>query len=55
MTSGQDGGIGKRGSPPHTTTAKITTKLQNNYHPELSENRAIWKSDNQGITQVTFI
>ena len=24
-------------SLPHTTTAKIMTKLQNNYHPELSE------------------
>ena len=34
---------------------KITTKLQNNYHPESSENQAVWKSDNQGIKEVTFI
>ena len=47
------GGIGRQGSPPHTTTAKITTKLQNNYHPGSSENGAVWKSD-QGI-EVTFI
>ena len=33
---------------------KITTKLQNNYHPETSENHAVWKSDNQGIKEVTF-
>ena len=30
-TSGQDGSVGKHSSPPCTTTAKITTKLQNNY------------------------
>ena len=23
--------------PPHTTTAKVTTRLQNKYHPETSE------------------
>ena len=43
-TSGQDGGIGKHGLPTHTTTAKVTTKLWNNYHPESSENWAVWKS-----------
>ena len=31
QTSGQDGSIGKHNSPPHTTTAKITTRLQNKY------------------------
>ena len=31
------------------------TKLQNNHHPEWSENQAEWKSDNQGIKEVTFI
>ena len=40
--------------PPHTTTAKITTKLQNNYHPESSENPVVWKSDNQGIKEAIF-
>ena len=54
-TSGQDGGIGKHGLPPHTTTAKITSRLQNKYHPESSENRAVWKSNNQGIKEATFI
>ena len=37
-TCGQDKGIGKLGFTPHTTTAKLTTKLQNYYHPESSEN-----------------
>ena len=40
-TSSQDGGIGKHASPPHTTAAKITTRLQNKYHPELSKNRVV--------------
>ena len=53
--SGQDGGVGKHGLPPHTIVAKITTKIQNNYHPESPENQAVWKSDNQGIKEVTFI
>ena len=35
--------------------AKITNKPQNNYYSELSENWAVWKSDNQGIKEVTFI
>ena len=43
-TSGQDEGMGKHGLFPHTTTAKITTRLQNNYHSEPSEYQAIWKS-----------
>ena len=33
--------------PYHSTTAKITTKLQNNYDPESSENRTVLKSNNQ--------
>ena len=33
----------------------IYSKLQNNYHPESSENQAIWKSNDQGIEEVTFI
>ena len=31
------------------------TKVQNNYHPELLENWAVWKSYNQEIKEVTFI
>ena len=33
LRKSQDGGVSKHSLPPHTTTAKITTKLQNNYHP----------------------
>ena len=54
-TASQDGGVGKHGLPTPTTTAKITTKLQNNYHPQSSENQAVWKSNNKGIKEVTFI
>ena len=46
-SSGQHGGIGKHGPPPSTTIVKITTKLQNNYHPELSESQAVWKNDKE--------
>ena len=35
--------------------SKNYTRLQNNYHPESSANQAVWKSDNQGIEEVTFI
>ena len=34
ISSGQDGGIGKQGLPPHI---KITTKLENNHHSEPPE------------------
>ena len=44
--SREERGVGKHSSPPHTTTAKITAKLQYNYQPESSENRAVWKFDN---------
>ena len=54
-TSSQDAGIGKHSFPPWITTAKITIRLQNNYHPELSENWAVRKSNKQGIKQVTVI
>ena len=51
----EDGGIGKHILPPHTTTAKITTRLQKKYHPDSSENRSVWKSDNQIFKDATFI
>ena len=54
-TSGYDGGIGKHNSLPRTTTGKITTKLQSNYHPELSKNQATLQSDKQRIKEVIFI
>ena len=49
ITSSQVGGIGKHASPPHTITEKITTRLQNKYNPESSENRAVWKSDKKEL------
>ena len=54
-TFSRDGGIGEHTLPPYTTTAKIITRLQNKYHPELSGNPAVWKSDNQGFKEATFI
>ena len=30
-------------------------QLQNKYHPELSENQAVWKFNNQGIKEDTLI
>ena len=54
-TSGQDGDVGKHASPPHTTTARITTRLKNKYHPELSENQAVWKFNNNGFREATFL
>ena len=35
--------------------AKITTRLQNKYHGDLSENQAVWQSDNQVLKEATFI
>ena len=49
MTSGQDGGIGKHASPPHTPGGRTTTRPQNRQHPVPSENRAERKSNNQGL------
>ena len=53
--SAQNGDRGKKASPPHTTTAKITVRLQNKYHSASSGNQAVWKSDNQGFKEATFI
>ena len=47
MTSSHDGGMDKHTSPPRTTTAKITTRLQNKYHPDSLEKGVVWKLDNQ--------
>ena len=54
-TSSRGGGIGKHCSPTSTIPPKITTRPQNNYHSKLSENQAVWKSDNHGTEEVTFI
>ena len=34
---------------------KDDNKFKNKKQPELTENRTIWKSDNQGIKEETFI
>ena len=43
-TSGQDGDICKHGLLPHTTTGKITTKLQNNQHSEIVKRMELYGS-----------
>ena len=48
-----DGGIGKYGSLPCTSTAKITTE-QNNYHSELSESGADGSLTSKELKKVTF-
>ena len=52
--SGQDGGIGRHIVPPHTTKRRTTTNLKTK-NPELPENQTVWKSDNQGVKEETFI
>ena len=47
--------LGKHALLLCTSTARITSGLQNKYNPDLSENRAIWKSNNQGFKEATFI
>ena len=34
---------------------KLQLGYKTNYHPESSENQAVWKSDSQGIKEPTFI
>ena len=53
--SGQYGSVGKHNTRPCVTTTKILTRLQNKYHPDSSENQAVWKSDNQGLKAATVI
>ena len=53
--SGQDGGIGRYASPPPTTKKKDNNQFQNKKQPELPENQIMWKSDNQGVKEETFI
>ena len=53
-TSSKDGGVVRHASPPHATIERITTRSQKQ-HPELSENRALWKSNIQGFKEASFI
>ena len=52
-TSGQDGGIGRHTVPPDTTKRR-TTNLKTKNNQNCSENRTVWKSDNQGDKEETF-
>ena len=54
-TFGQDGGIGRYTVPPCTTKRRTTTNLKSKKQPELPENRTVWKFDNQGVKEETFI
>ena len=54
-TSGQDGGIGRHTVPPCTTKRRTTTSLKTKKSPDLTENQTVWKSDNQGDKEETFI
>ena len=40
--------------PPRTTKKKDNNKFKNKKQ-ELTENRTVWKSDNQGVKEGTFI
>ena len=53
MTSSQDGGVGRHTVPPRTTK-RTTTNLKKK-HPEPTENRTVWKSNNQGVKEKTLI
>ena len=55
FTSSQDGGIGRHTLPPRITKTRTTTNLKTKTQRELTENQTVWKSDNQGIKEETFI
>ena len=40
--------------PPRTTKRRTTTNVKTKT-PEVTENRTVWKSDNQGVKKETFI
>ena len=54
-SSGQDGGAGRYTVPPHRTKRRTTTNIKTKKQPELLENRPVWKSNNQGVKEETFI
>ena len=41
--------------PLHTTKRRTTTNLKTKTQQELTENQTVWKSNNQGIKEETFI
>ena len=40
---------------PPRTTKRRTTNLKTKKQPEVTEYRTVWKSDNQGVKEETFI
>ena len=55
-TSGQDGGVGRHtAQPPRPTKRRTITNLKTKKQPELTEKQTLWKSDNQGYKEETFI
>ena len=54
-TSGQDGGVSRYTMPHCTTKRRTTINLKTKKQPQLPENRTVWKCDNQGVKQETFI
>ena len=40
---------------PRTTEIRTKTNLKTKEQPELPENQTVWKSDNQGVKEETFI
>ena len=52
-TSGQDGGIDGHTVPPPTTKRRTTTNLKTK--KTTRTDRTVWKSDNQGVKEETFI
>ena len=55
QTSDQDGGVGRHTVSPRTTKRRTATNLKTKKQPKLTENRTVWKSDNQGVKEETFI
>ena len=53
-TFGQDGGVGRHTVSSHNQN-KDNNKFKNKKQPELTETQTIWKSDNQGVKEETFI
>ena len=40
--------------PPRTTKRKDNNKFKSKKQPELTENRTVWKPDNQGVKEETL-
>ena len=55
LTFSQDGGVGRHIVPPHTTKRSTTTNLKTKNNQKLPENQTVWKSNNQGVKEETFI